>query len=459
MEGLAAVILAAGKGTRMKSRLPKVLHPLAGRPMIHYSLALARQAKAKPIVVVVGHGAEAVTDCLQGDDLEVVVQEPQLGTGHALSFAREALLAHEGDLIILCGDMPLVLPSTIQGLVAHHRKEGGALTVLVGTVEDPDGYGRVLRSEEGRVLRIVEEKDASPEERAIREVNSGTYCAKTKSLFGALESLGRENAQGEYYLTDVVQALCGQGVFAYPVQCKEELLGVNDRADLAKAEEILQQRIRLHWMREGVTLLDPGSVFLDAGVCLGRDTLIEPQVIIRGGSVVGQGCRIGMGCCIQDSIIEDGVTIRPHCVIIQSRIAPGATIGPFAHLRAGTQIGPGARVGNFVEIKNSRLGKGTKASHLSYLGDAEIGEDVNVGAGTITCNYDGREKHRTIIEDRVFVGSDTQFVAPVRVGEGAVVGAGSTITEDVPPGALAVARARQVNLPEKAKTSSTKRKS
>lgn len=459
MEALAAVILAGGKGTRMRSRLPKVLHPLAGKPMIHYPIQLARQVGASPIVVVVGHGAEAVEKSLCGEDLELALQEPQLGSGHALGFAREALRDHRGDLLILCGDMPLLLPETIRGLVSHHRKQGAALTVLTGILGEPSGYGRVIRDAQGRVLRIVEEKDASAQERSINEVNSGTYCARAESIWKALESLSCENAQGEYYLTDVVHLLSLQGVTAYPVHSEEELQGVNDRADLAKVEATVQGRLRLAWMLKGVTLVDPHSVFLEADVKLGRDTTIEPHVVIKGSTRIGEGCHVGTGSYIQDSLLEDGVTVRPYCVITGSLVSRGAQVGPFTHLRPGTQIGPGARVGNFVEVKNSRLGRGTKASHLSYLGDADIGEEVNVGAGTITCNYDGKQKHRTIIEDRAFVGSDTQLVAPVRVGEGAVVGAGSTITEDVPPGALAVARARQVNLSQEAGQRSKKRKS
>lgn len=454
---LAAVILAAGKGTRMKSRLPKVLHTLAGRPMISYPIELARRLQARPVIVVLGHQAQAVRGCLEGDDLDVVLQEPQLGTGHALFFAREVMKGYKGDLLVLCGDMPLLRLETVEGLVAYHREKGAALTVLVGQLEDPSGYGRVVRGNQGRIVKIVEEKDASWREKEIQEVNSGTYCAKAESLFQALESLCCENAQAEYYLTDVVEILSDEGVFGYNVCCEEELLGVNDRADLAKAEQVFQQRIRFHWMREGVTLLDPESVFIGAEVTLGRDTLLEPQVLLQGRTTVGEGCRIGAGSTIEDSIIGDGVLIKPHCVITQSVIRPGAVVGPFAHLRPGAEIGPEARVGNFVEIKNTRLGKRSKASHLSYLGDAEIGEEVNIGAGTITCNYDGMAKHRTIIGNRVFVGSDTQLIAPVKVGDGAVVGAGSTITEDVPPGALAVARMRQVNLPGRALKKKTRK--
>ncbi len=447
MADLAAVILAAGKGTRMKSRLPKVLHTLAGLPLISYPIQLARQLQAKPVVVVLGHQAQMVKEHLEGEDLRFVIQEPQLGTGHALFFAREALRGYKGDLLILCGDMPLLRGQTIEGLVSSHKERGAALTVLVGQMRDPSGYGRVVRGAEGEILKIVEEKDATTQERLIREVNSGTYCARSEDLFQALESLGCDNAQAEYYLTDVVQLLSPRGVLGYRAWEEEELLGVNDRADLAQAERVIQHRLRGLWMKQGVTFLDPESVFMGVEVRLGMDTIVEPQVILQGRTFVGESCRIGTGSHIEDSFLGDGVVIRPHCVITKSHISPGAVVGPFAHLRPGSQIGPEARVGNFVEIKNSKLGKRSKASHLSYIGDAEIGEEVNIGAGTITCNYDGVAKHRTIIEDRVFVGSDTQLVAPVRVGKGAVLGAGSTITEDVPPGALALARARQVNLP------------
>jgi bifunctional UDP-N-acetylglucosamine pyrophosphorylase/glucosamine-1-phosphate N-acetyltransferase len=446
---LAAVILAAGQGKRMKSRIPKVLHPVAGRPMIHHVLGLAKSVGASPIVVVVGHGAEAVREALKGEELYLVVQDPQLGTGHAVMQARKAIEDHEGDLLILCGDMPLILPETISGLVAHHKELGCAMTVLVGTVEDPTGYGRVLRTEEGRVLKIVEEGDASPGERSVREVNSGAYCARPGDLFQALEHLSCANSQGEYYLTDAVEILSPKGVSAYQCSFPEEILGVNDRVELARAEAVMQHRLRLKWMREGVSLVDPASVILGMDVTIGRDTVIEPRVTIQGRTEIGTECQIGMGCVIRDSIIEDGVVIRPYSVITEAHIEQGATVGPFCHLRPGSRVGAGARVGNFVEMKNTKLGRKSKAPHLSYLGDAEIGEEVNIGAGTITCNYDGREKHKTIIEDRVFVGSDTQFVAPVRVMEGAVVGAGSTITEDVPPGALAIARSRQVNIPGK----------
>jgi bifunctional UDP-N-acetylglucosamine pyrophosphorylase/glucosamine-1-phosphate N-acetyltransferase len=451
MKSLAAVILAAGKGTRMKSRIPKVLHPLAGLPMIHYPIELARSLGADPIVVVVGYAAQSVQQALDGYGLRFVVQDPQLGTGHALGFARVLLEEGVKDLLILSGDVPLLTEETLRAMVSCHRSHRGALTLLCGRMEDPTGYGRILRDGKGRVVRIVEEKDATDEERAIQEVNAGVYCAKARPLFRALEGLSRDNVQGEYYLTDAVEILASEGVETYETSNPEEFLGINDRMELAHAEEVLQWRLRRHWMREGVTLRDPDSVYLDWRAVIGRDTVLGPNVEVRGGSRIGENCRIEAGCVLEDVELEDEVTVRPWCVIQGSRVEAGSTIGPFAHIRPGSRIGPSARIGNFVEVKNSRVGRGTKAAHLSYLGDAEVGEDVNIGAGTITCNYDGRFKHRTVIEDEVFVGSDTQLVAPVRVGRGALIGAGSTITKDVPAEALAVARARQVNLQGKAR--------
>ncbi len=442
----------------MKSAMPKVLHALAGRPMIHYPVELARRLSAERIVVVVGHGGDRLREAVPGEDITFVTQEPQLGTAHALGFARECLEDFSGQMLVLCGDVPLLELETIRGLLAHHRREKVPLTMLVGELDAPSSYGRVIRDSAGRVVKIVEERDASSAQLRIKEVNAGTYCAEPKAVFGALDRVGRDNAQGEFYLTDIVEILAPQGVATYRAASHEEFMGINDRVDLARAEEVLQWRLRTLWMKEGVTLRDPGSVYMDFDVEIGRDTSVGPQVILQGKTSIGEGCEIGAGCTIQDAILEDGVVIRPCSVITESRVARGAIIGPFAHLRPGTQVGPGARVGNFVEVKKSTIGRGSKASHLSYLGDAEVGEVVNIGAGTITCNYDGFEKHRTVIEDEVFIGSDTQLVAPVRVGRGASVGAGSVITKDVPPGALAVGRGRQVNIPGRGRRRPRRRK-
>jgi bifunctional UDP-N-acetylglucosamine pyrophosphorylase/glucosamine-1-phosphate N-acetyltransferase len=451
MGTLAAIILAAGQGTRMKSQTPKVLHDLAGRPLLQYAVDLARALYAKPIVVVVGHGAEAVQAAMYGDDLMFAQQKPQLGTGHAVKFAREALQDHSEEVLILSGDVPLLGEKTVLGMVEQHRAQRVGLTALVGHLEDPAGYGRILRDDEGRVMRVVEQRDASEEELQIREVNAGTYCAENDALFKALDQLQRDNAQGEYYLTDVVALLAHQGVGTFPASSPEELLGVNDRSELAAVERIIQRRLRDFWMKEGVTLLCPESIYLNVDVKIGQDTIIEPGVSLKGQTEIGKECKIGTGSVIENSMLEDAVVVRPYSIILQSRVSSEANIGPFAHLRIGSDIGPNARIGNFVEVKKTKVGRGSKASHLTYLGDSEIGKGVNIGAGTITCNYDGVTKHRTVLEDDVFIGSNTELVAPVRVGKGAMVGAGSTITKNVPPGALAIGRARQTNLAGRAR--------
>lgn len=458
MGTLAAVILAAGQGTRMKSRTPKVLHTLAGRPLLQYVIDSARALEANPIVIVVGHKGEAVQAAIDADDLVFVKQEPQLGTGHAVTFASPILRDHAGEVLILYGDVPLLGEGTVRGLVEHHRAKGVSLTTLVAHLSNPPSYGRVLRDPKGRVLRVVEERDATVDEKRIQEVNAGTYCADRKALFKALKALDRNNAKGEYYLTDVVAGLAPGGVGTFEVSSPDEILGINDRVDLARAEEIVQWRIREYWMREGVTLQAPSTTYLAADAEIGRDTVLEPQVILRGHTRIGEGCQIGTGCVIEDSALENGVTVKPHSVVIQSHVACGATIGPFAHLRIGSDVGVEARIGNFVELKRTRVGRGSMACHLTYLGDSEIGKGVNIGAGSITCNNDGVRKHRTVIEDGAFIGSNTELVAPVRVGKDAVVGAGSTITKDVPPGGLAVTRSRQVNLPSKARRRIQKKK-
>jgi bifunctional UDP-N-acetylglucosamine pyrophosphorylase/glucosamine-1-phosphate N-acetyltransferase len=450
MCALAAVILAAGKGTRMKSKYPKVLHSIAGRPMISYPIQRARELDADPIVVVVGHEAQSVRQAIAEDDLRWVVQEPQLGTGHAVQCAQASLGGFTGQVLIMCGDVPLLELDTLRKMIEHHRRQRISLTALVGFLSNPQGYGRIVRDEQGGIRQIVEEKDADEKQRKIEEVNAGTYCVEAKSLFQALTDLGSDNAQGEYYLTDLVGMLAPEGVETFAAPSAIEFMGINDRTELAGAEAILQRRFREDWMRRGVTMQDPSTVYLDATVTLAPDILLEPLVTLRGGTCVGEGSRIATGCVIEDSVLGEDVLVQPYSVILKSRIGPGTTVGPFAHLRPASHIGSQARVGNFVEVKNTRLGDRSKAPHLSYLGDAEIGNEVNIGAGTITCNYDGISKHRTVIEDGVFVGSDTQFVAPVRVGKGALVGAGSTITRDVPQGALAVARKRQVNLKKRA---------
>jgi len=444
------VILAAGKGTRMKSALPKVLHPLAGRPLIEHVLRTVDELQATSCVLVVGHGAEQVQHALSSRaNLQFALQSPQLGTGHALLMAKAALEGKAGTVLLLYADVPLLGSGTLARLVERHRTTRAAATVLTTELADPYGYGRILRDPSGAITRIVEERDASGDERAIREVNSGIYCFALGPLFASLQDLATDNAQGEYYLTDLVAMYRQRGLTVETLQLASatELRGVNSRVDLAELASIVRSRRNHDAMLAGVTLEDPASVFIDADVAIGADTTIGPGVVLQGKTTIGEGCRIHAGCRLTDAVVGDRVTILDHTVIVDSRVRSGAQLGPFAHLRPHSDVGVDARIGNFVELKKTALGARSKANHLAYLGDATIGEDVNIGAGTITCNYDGEKKHPTVIEDGVFIGSDSQLVAPVTVGKGAYVAAGSSITKDVPPDALAIARSHQENKP------------
>jgi bifunctional UDP-N-acetylglucosamine pyrophosphorylase/glucosamine-1-phosphate N-acetyltransferase len=441
---LAAVVLAAGKGTRMKSEKAKVLHEAAGRPVGFFPVRAALALDASPVVVVVGHQAkeveEELTRLFAGAPVRFALQAEQLGTGHAVLCAQESLRGFDGDVLILAGDVPLIRPETLQKLIA--AKQDADVALISCRASKPQGYGRVLRKPDGSVERIVEEKDACEEERRIDEVNASIYLASADFLFRALRSLGRGNAQSEYYLTDIV----AQGR-AVAVEAEEaEVSGVNDRAQLAASAAQLRERRNAQLMQQGVTLIDPSVTYVDEGVEVGRDTVLEPLVSLRGKTRVGKGARIGQGCVIVDTEIADGAQILPYCHLTESRIGPGATVGPFARLRPGAQLAEQAHVGNFVELKKSVLGKGSKANHLTYLGDTVVGEGCNIGAGTITCNYDGKSKHQTVIEDGAFIGSDTQLVAPVTVGKEAYVGTGTTVREDVPAGALAVSAGKQRNI-------------
>jgi bifunctional UDP-N-acetylglucosamine pyrophosphorylase/glucosamine-1-phosphate N-acetyltransferase len=433
----------------MQSRWSKLLHPVAGRPMVRHVVEAMKSAGVARAVIVVGNQADEVRQAVGDHDKRVAFafQKEQIGTGHAVLCAERQLQGHTGDVLILNGDLPALRPETLRTFVAYHRSHRAPLTLLTTVVTDPRGYGRVIRNYGGEVARIVEEADATPEERATQEINCGIYCADSDALFRPLRRATRDNAQGEIYLTDLVGILHheGKAVAAYRHPEAVEVLGVNDRRELAAAARSLYRRKADALMSEGVSLVDPDSTYIDAEVTIGRDTVIEPGVLIQGASRIGAEVRIGLGSRIADSVIGDGTEILPYCVIADARLAGGCRVGPFAHLRPGTTLDEGVRVGNFVETKKARLGRGTKANHLSYLGDAEIGRDVNIGAGTITCNYDGVDKHRTVIEDEVFVGSDSTLVAPVRLRRGAFVGAGSTITKDVPAQALALSRARQEN--------------
>jgi bifunctional UDP-N-acetylglucosamine pyrophosphorylase/glucosamine-1-phosphate N-acetyltransferase len=445
------VVLAAGKGTRMKSSRPKVLHALAGRPLIEHVLRAAAPLHAASTVVVVGHGADEVQHALSGSaDLQFVVQSPQLGTGHAVLQTEQVLAGHKGTLLLLYADVPLLQTGTLLRLLEHHAHTRAAATVLTAKLDDPYGYGRIVRDTSGRVARIVEERDASPAERQVLEVNSGIYALQLEPLFPALHRLATDNSQGEYYLTDLVAGYRRDGL---PVEtlCLDdpaEMRGVNSRIDLADLTSVIWARKRRALMLDGVTLEDPATTYVDDDVRVGADTIIGPGVTLSGRTAIGERCRLMPGVRISDSVVGDDTTVLDRSVIVESTVGARARIGPFSHLRPKSVIGDGAHVGNFVELKNTRLGRDSKANHLAYLGDGVIGDRVNIGAGAITCNYDGTEKHPTVIEDDVFIGSDSQLVAPVTIGKGAYVAAGSSITEDVPPGGLGIARSRQVNKPD-----------
>jgi bifunctional UDP-N-acetylglucosamine pyrophosphorylase/glucosamine-1-phosphate N-acetyltransferase len=444
----AALILAAGKGTRMKSGLVKVLHQLAGMPMLGWPLAAARQAGAERVVLVAGHQADLVQQYFSADSsVALALQEEQLGTGHAVSCAMGQLEGLNGSVLILCGDTPLLTGDTLRRLAETHATASAAVTVLTAHFDQPFGYGRIVRDADGRVRRIVEQKDAAPAELAIEEVNSGIYCMDLAFLRTHIGRLGSENAQNEYYLTDLVGIAVAEhaGCAAVMVDDPEEIMGVNDRVQLAHAAKLLRQRINRQVMLSGVTLVDPEQTYIDAGVQIGPDTIIWPGSVLQGTTVIGAGCTLESNVQIAGSTLADQVTIKAGSVLHDAIVGREATVGPMAHLRPGSVLESQVKIGNFVETKKIVMGKGSKASHLTYLGDAEIGSEVNIGCGTITCNYDGTNKHMTVIGDRVFVGSDVQLVAPVRVGAGSLIAAGTTVTADVPPDSLAISRTPQVN--------------
>lgn len=439
----SAVILAAGKGVRMHSQLPKVVHRVAGKPMVVHVVNAAQQAGADKLVVIVGHGREAVIDLFTPGTIDFAVQEEQLGTGHALMQAEDSVKQYE-TVLVLAGDTPMLRSSILKALIDYHRSNGAVATVLSTKIEDPYGYGRIIRDESGAFQRIVEEKDAGEEEKQVREINSGMYCLQVKEAFSALADIGTGNAQGEYYLTDILPILKkkGQKVEVFLADASQDIHGINDRVQMAQAEEILRQRKNQDLMRSGVTIIDPRSTFIDSDVEIGIDTVIYPGTIIEGSTCIGKNCEIGPQTRISSSQIGNQVLIE-NSRIKEAQVGDGCTIGPFAYLRPQAILHRGVKVGDFVEIKKSTLGEGSKAPHLSYIGDAIIGKGVNIGAGTITCNYDGKNKYETILEDGVFIGSNTNLVAPVKLGANAVTGAGSTITRDVPAGTLAVERAEQ----------------
>ena len=439
---LAIAVLAAGKGTRMKSALPKVLQPLAGATLVERVLASCAHLQPERQLLIVGHQAERVEQSLAHQaGLEYVLQQPQNGTGHAVQQLLQPLAGFEGDLLVLNGDVPLLRPETLEQLLQRHRTSGAAVTLLTARLADPSGYGRVFVDDAGAVDAIVEHRDCSEVQRTNTLVNAGIYCFNWPQLAAVLPQLSTDNDQGELYLTDTVAML--RPAVHLEVADADEINGINDRLQLSQCEAVLQQRLREHWMREGVTFVDPASCTLSDGTRFGRDVVVEPQCHFRGSTVIGDGCRIGPGCLIENSSLGSGVEVV-HSVVREAVVAADCAIGPFAHLRPEAELGEGCRVGNFVEIKKSRIGSGSKVNHLSYIGDAELGSEVNVGAGTITANYDGVNKHRTVIGSGSKTGANSVLVAPITLGANVTVGAGSCLTKDVPAGALALGRARQL---------------
>jgi len=447
-ENLEVIILAAGLGTRMKSAKIKILHHAAGRPIIDYVLDLAAEVCSRPPVVVIGHQREAVQETI-GARARFAVQDQPLGTGHAVLQAAPVLESTDArHVVILSGDAPLLRPETLRSLIDQHMRDNNSLTVLTMKLDDAAMYGRIVRDADGSVMRIVEFKDANDEQKKINEVNAGIYVVAADELFGNLRGLSAENAQKEYYLPDLIGMLRGAGkrVGAVVAHDPMEALGVNSRSELATVEAEIQRRVVEKLMADGVTFRNPNTVVIDSTVKIGADTVVYPFVTLEGTTSIGEGCVVEPGVHLINVTVGDDVHLKTGTVAESATIEDEASVGPYAHLRPGTKLGKHVKVGNFVETKKAVFGEGAKASHLSYIGDADIGADVNIGAGTITCNYDGVNKHKTVLEDGVFIGSDSQLVAPVRVGKGAFVGAGSTITKDVPADALALSRTQQRNI-------------
>lgn len=445
MEKRLAVVLAAGKGTRMKSELYKVLHTINGISMVEHVLRAVQQSNVERIVTIVGHGAETVRDVL-ADQSEFALQEEQLGTGHAVLQAKDLLKDEEGSTLVICGDTPLFSAETLNQLFEFHEESNAKGTILTAIAEDPAGYGRVVRQSDKEVSRIVEQKDANEEEQAITEINTGTYVFNNKALFEALDKVGNENAQGEYYLPDVISIMkeAGDTVKAFTMDNFDEAIGVNDRIALAEATRLMTKRINEKHMRNGVTFVNPTATYIEVDVEIGQDTLIESGVSLKGNTKIGSYSTIGSNSEIISSNIADHVEIR-QSVLEFANVEENVTVGPFAHLRAKSVLKEGAHIGNFVEVKNSVVGKNSKAGHLTYIGDADIGTDVNIGCGTVFVNYDGKNKFRSTIGNDVFIGSGSNIVAPVTIGDRAIIAAGSTVNSDVPEEALAIARSRQEN--------------
>lgn len=444
---LYAVVLAAGQGKRMKSGLHKVVHPVCGKPMVLYAIDMLERMNADRTVTIIGHEAESVKEVV-GSRTEYAVQKQQLGTGHAVLQAEQLIGGQDGVTLVLYADMPLLQHATLERVLEVHRSEGAAATVLTAVVDNPAGYGRIVRDGQNRMAGIVEDRDCNDEERRIREINTGIACFDNRKLFAALRRVTNHNAQGEYYLTDVIGLLRedGERVEAVIAGDPSEAIGVNDRIGLAEAEAGMRRRINRQHMANGVTLIDPETTYIEADVAIGRDTVIWPGTLLRGCTVIGEGCEIGPQAELTDSRVGDGSKVN-RAVLLEAEAGKAVNIGPFAYLRPGTKLADGVKVGDFVEIKNASVGPGSKVPHLSYVGDAEVGAGVNIGCGVITANYDGVGKNRTVIGDGAFIGSNSNLIAPVTVGKDAYVVAGSTITSDVPDEDLAIARSKQVNKP------------
>lgn len=445
MQNRYVVVLAAGQGTRMKSKLFKVMHPVMGRPMVGHVVNAAIDADASEVITITGHGAEVVRDYL-GEKSQYVFQEEQLGTAHAVMQAKDLLEGKEGTTLVLSGDTPLLRAETLQQLMAFHEEEEAKATILTALADDPFGYGRVIRTEDGLVSKVVEEKDASEDEKKVREINTGTYCFDNQALFQALEKVDNDNAQGEYYLPDVLEILKNdhEKVGAFQLDNMDEALGVNNRVALAEASRIMRERINEQHMTNGVSIIDPNSTYIEIDVEIAKDTVVEPNTYIKGRTTIGEDAFIGLGSVISDSQLADGVEIK-QSVIEESIIGKNSDVGPNSHLRTGSVLGESVHIGNYVEVKKSTIGNLSKAGHHTYIGDAEIGVDVNVGCGVVVANYNGITKNKTIIGDNSFIGSNATLVAPVEVGANSFVAAGSTITKEVPSSALGIARARQEN--------------
>lgn len=439
-----AIILAAGKGTRMRSNQPKVVHDILQKPMLAHVVDHLREAQVERIIAIVGHEADKVKECVTG--VEFVYQNEQLGTGHAVLQAEQLLADVDGNTMVICGDTPLIYAETIENIFNYHEAQRAKATILTAQVDNPTGYGRIIRDQTEHVLGSVEEKDASPQERLIQEINTGTYCFAIKELFWALNQVTNDNAQGEYYLPDVLKILADADypVRGYKTNDFEQTLGINDRVALANAERIMRERINTYWMREGVTIINPDSTYIGSDVKIGSDTVIYPNTHIYGKSVIGSDVVIGPDCYIHESTIADYAYVH-QSVIHDSSVGSYTSVGPYAHLRNNTAVGEHVRVGNFVEMKNTQFGDHSGSAHLAYLGDAEVGERVNIGCGSITVNYDGEKKHKTIIGNDAFVGCNSNLIAPIEIGSNAYIAAGSTLTDDVPENALAIARERQTN--------------